>query len=68
MSNIYSEVLAAVERGEAVTLRTEFTGAEGVIAEGLKKSIAPYAPQTDVRGRRFADVTLTENDGHFTVG
>ena len=68
MSNIYSEVLAAVERGEAATLKTEFTGAEGIIAKGLKKSIAPYAPQTDVRGRRFADVTLTESDGCFTVG
>ena len=68
MSNIYSEVLAAVERGEAATLKTEFTGTEGIIAEGLKKSIAPYAPQTDVRGRRFADVTLAESECHFTVG
>lgn len=68
MSNIYAKILKTVERGEAATLRTEFTGPEGVIAEGLKKTVAPYAPQTDVRGRRFADVTLTECGGRFTVG
>ena len=68
MSNIYSEILAAVERGSAATLKTEFAGTEGAIAEGLKKSLGPYAPQTDVRGRYFAAVTLNESDGRFTVG
>lgn len=68
MSGIYAEILERVERGEALTLRTEFCGADGVIAEGLKKALAPYAPQTDRRGRYFADVTLEEADGRFTVG
>ena len=68
MSGIYAEILERVERGEALTLRTEFCSADGVIAEGLKKALAPYAPQTDRRGRYFADVTLEEADGRFTVG
>lgn len=68
MSNIYAEILEKIERGEAMTLRTEFDGEEGVIAESLKKFIAPYEPQTDTRGRRFADVTLAETDGRFTLG
>lgn len=67
MSNIYAKILEKMEQGETATLQTEFSGTEGIIAEGLKKSIASYAPQTDVRGRRFADVTLAESDGHFTV-
>lgn len=63
MSNIYAEILERVERGEALTLKTELCGSEGLIAEGLKKTLAPYAPQTDKRGRYFADVTLTETEG-----
>ena len=68
MSNIYAEILERVERGEALTLKTELCGSEGLIAEGLKKTLAPYAPQTDKRGRYFADVTLTETEGKITVG
>ena len=68
MSNIYAEILERVERGEALTLKTELCGSDGLIAEGLKKTIAPYAPQTDKRGRYFADVTLTETEGKITVG
>lgn len=68
MSNIYAKILEKVERGEAATLQTEFSGAEGSIRECLSKSLAPYAPQLGARGRRFADVTLTETDGRFTVG
>lgn len=62
MSNIYAKILEKVERGEAATLQTEFSGAEGSIRECLSKSLAPYAPQLGARGRRFADVTLTETD------
>ena len=68
MSNIYAEILERVERGEALTLKTELCGSEGLIAEGLKKTLAPYAPQTDKRGRYFADVTMTETEGKITVG
>ena len=68
MSNIYAKILEKVERGEAATLQTEFSGAEGSIRECLSKSLAPYAPQLGARGRRFVDVTRTETDGRITVG
>lgn len=68
MSNIYAKILEKVERGEAATLQTEFSGAEGSIRECLSKSLAPYAPRIDARGRRFADVTLTQADDRFTIG
>lgn len=69
MNNIYAEILKRVENNEALTLKTEFTGSEGLIAESLTKTLAPFAPQTDMRGRCFADVTFEESDdGHSVAG
>lgn len=69
MNNIYAEILKRVENNEALTLKTEFTGSEGIMAESLKKTLAPFAPQTDLRGRCFADVTFEESaDGHSVAG
>ena len=69
MNNIYAEILKRVENNEALTLKTEFTGSEGLIAESLTKTLVPFAPQTDMRGRCFADVTFEESDdGHSVAG
>ena len=69
MNNIYAEILKRVENNEALTLKTEFTGSEGIMAESLKKTLAPYEPHTDMRGRCFADVTFEESDdGHSVAG
>ena len=38
MSNIYAEILERVERGEALTLKTELCGSDGLIAEGKRLS------------------------------
>ena len=35
MNNIYAEILKRVENNEALTLKTEFTGSEGIMAESL---------------------------------
>ena len=67
MNNIYAEILKRVENNEALTLKTEFTGSEGIMAESLKKTLAPYEPHTDMRGRCFADVTFEESDDGHSV-
>ncbi len=68
MPNIYAKIIETIERGETATLKTEFSGNEGVIAENLKKKLSPYEAQTDTRGRRFADVTLAQSNGRTVVG
>ncbi len=65
--NIYQDIAAKLDDGEAVALETKFQGESGVIAEGLTRALVPVVPQADAKGRLYAKVTMREADGALTV-
>ncbi len=64
--NEYAEILRRLAAGQGIALQTTLAGAEGTLADGLRRSLVPVTPVTDSRGRVFAAVTV-ETDGPATV-
>ena len=67
MANIYQDILNQLAEHQAVSLETVFRGEAGELAGGLSRRLTEVEPVTDLKGRRFARVTLAQEDGRFTV-
>ena len=65
--NVYQEILAKLEAGEAVALETKFRGESGLMAEDMTCAPVPVVPEADAKGRLCAKVTLRETDDTLTV-
>ena len=65
--NIYQEILAKLEAGEAVALETKFQGESGSTTEDMTRALVPVVPEADLKGRLCAKVTMREADGALTV-
>ena len=65
--NIYQEILAKLEAGEAVALETKFQGESGSTTEDMTRVLVPVVPEADLKGRLCAKVTMREADGALTV-
>ena len=67
MDNVYKQLLARLDAGEAVCLETVIQGETGEIASGLTRRFTGVTPVTDPRGRRFARVTADRDGETLTV-
>lgn len=65
--NIYAEILEKLNNGEPVSICTSIRGQEGLMVEGLKKELAAVQPQKDENERRYAAVTVCQEDEDRTI-
>lgn len=62
--NIYSEIMQQIGQGKSVALRTKIAGEEGLIRDGLTRSLEAVVSANDAKGRRCVRTTV-ETDGLF---
>ena len=68
MSNCYAEILEQIAQVKPVTVKTVIRGREGLIAEGLRRTLSEgVTPVVDPKGRSFARVTAERDGDTLTV-
>lgn len=67
MADFYREILERVSGQQSVTLRTELSGNEGSVKDGLHRVLTEVDPFVDAHGRRFARVRSERNGDGWTV-
>jgi xanthine dehydrogenase accessory factor len=58
MQNLYSQILQRVDRGQSVTLCTRIAGQEGLVREGISRTLAEVVPVLDAKSRRCVRATM----------
>ena len=68
MPNCYAEILEQIAQVKPVTVKTVITGREGLISEGLRRTLSEgVTPVVDPKGRSFARVTAEADGDTLTV-
>ena len=65
--NIYAQMLEAVAEGESIAMKTEIKGSEGLIADGIKRSIGQVEPTVDAKGFNMVTTTAVKSGEDFYV-
>ena len=68
MPDCYAEILEQIAQVRPVTVKTVITGREGLISEGLRRTLSEgVTPVVDPKGRSFARVTAEADGDTLTV-
>lgn len=67
MGNIYSKVRDSIRDGRGVAIETEFSGDEGLISEGLKRSLTEPEATRDAKGNSRVSPEYEEKDNDRIV-
>lgn len=67
MGNIYAEIRDKIVEGEGIAIRTEITGEEGLISEGLKRTLEAPVATRDAKGNSRVAPTYEKKEGSCVV-
>ena len=65
--NLFAQIMKIIRQNKSIAIKTEIRGEEGLIAQGLKRSLVAVEPTTDNRGRLFAMVTCSKDEETATI-
>ena len=65
--NWYKEIIDILDAGRSCALETKFSGEQGLMSEGMSRSLVDVVPGTDSKGRNCAMVTSVKADGETVV-
>ena len=66
MANIYQDILNHLQSGQPVSLETVLPGERGALSD-VARRLSGVSPVTDLKGRCFARVTMTQDGERITV-
>jgi xanthine dehydrogenase accessory factor len=58
MQNLYSQLLQVIDRGQSAALCTRIAGEEGLLCEGVTRTLGEVAPVQDAKGQRCVRATM----------
>jgi xanthine dehydrogenase accessory factor len=62
MQKLYSQILQRIDRGQSAALCTCIVGEEGLVREGITRTLGEVTPVLDAKGQRCVRATMEKNE------
>lgn len=66
-NNVYGQILESLNAGKALSLNTVIRGSEGQMSTGMTRTLGEFTPETDVKGRRCAQVKAEFGEEYIRI-